>query len=62
MSEASENPRPRIMVWNRRFGGPLRESFPVNTNEEVDEFIDLLAAADQRMSGSSNSGGHSEGA
>ncbi len=62
MSEASENSRPRIMMWTRKFGVPLRETFPVDTNEESDEFIDLLVAADQRMSGSRNSGGHSEGA
>ena len=61
MSETSENPRPRIMIWTRKFGVPLRETFSVDTNEEADEFIDLLVAADRRMGASANNGGHSEG-
>ena len=61
MSEAPENPRPRIMWWTRKFGEPLRESFPVD--EDVsDQFFDLLAAADARLGSNNNSGGHSEGA
>ena len=62
MSEASENPRPRIAMWTRRFGAPLRETFQVDADDDSDEFIDLLASADQRLSQSRGNGGHFEGA
>ena len=62
MSEASENSRPRIMWWTRKFGGPLRETFPVDTDSDSDQFIDLLAQADQRLGTNNSSGGQSEGA
>ncbi len=35
MSEASENPRPRIVMWTRKFGVPLRETFQVDMNDEL---------------------------
>lgn len=62
MSEASENPRPRVMFWTRKFGEPLRQTFQVDLEDDSGQFMDLLAQADQRMSGSNPSGGHSEGA
>lgn len=62
MSEAPENSRPRIMWWTRRFGEPLRETFPVDADSDSDQFIDLLAEADQRLDTNNSSGGHSEGA
>jgi hypothetical protein len=62
MSDALENPRPRIMWWTRRFSGPLRETFPVDMSDETDQFIDMLAQADQRLGSANASGGHSEGA
>lgn len=61
MSDISENPRPRIMWWTRKFGGPLRETFPVGMDGELDQFIDLLAQADHRLRPSGDTGGRSEG-
>jgi hypothetical protein len=62
MSEASENPRPRVMFWARKFGEPLRQTFQVDLEDDSGQFMDLLAQADQRVSGSNPSGSHSEGA
>lgn len=60
MSEASQNPR-RIMWWTRKFGEPLREAYPVDS-EISDQFFDLLAQADDRMGQSSGNNDQSEGA
>ena len=62
MSEASENPRPRVMFWARKFGEPLRQTFQVELEDDSGQFMDLLVQADQRMNGSNPSGSHSEGA
>lgn len=62
MPEASENPRPRVMSWARKFGEPLRKTFQVDLKDDSGQFMDLLAQADQRVSGSNPSGSHSEGA
>lgn len=61
MSDAPENPRPRIMWWTRKFGEPLRETFQVD-DEVSEQFIDLLAEADRRHGNTNTSGGQSEGA
>ncbi len=49
MSEASENYRPRVMYWTRKFGEPLRKTFKVDMEDNSDEFIALLAQADSRL-------------
>lgn len=60
MSEAPENPRPRIMWWTRKFGEPLRETFQVE-DDVSEQFIDLLAEADRRRCAAGKTGGQSDG-
>lgn len=50
------------MSWARKFGEPLRKTFQVDLEDDSGQFMDLLAQADQRVSGSNPSGSHSEGA
>lgn len=62
MSEESEILRPRVMFWTRKFGEPLRQTFQADIEDDSDEFLDLLAQADQRLGSPSQTGGQSEGA
>lgn len=61
MSDAPENPRPRIMWWTRKFGEPLRKAFKVD-DDVSEQFIDLLAKAERRKAVNGGSGGPSDGA
>jgi hypothetical protein len=50
------------MFWTRKFGEPLRQTFQADIEDDSDEFLHLLAQADQRRGSPSQTGGQSEGA
>jgi hypothetical protein len=44
-----QRPRPSILRFTRTMSGPLRDSYPLNDDEQQDEFTRLLEEAERRL-------------
>jgi hypothetical protein len=44
-----QRPRPSVLRFTRTMSAPLRQTYPVNDNEQEDEFTRLLEEADRRL-------------
>lgn len=43
-------PTPSVLRFTRTMGAPLRRAYTVDPDESIDEFTELLEAADRRRS------------